>query len=77
MKRPRKTRNRVVAILKTFSERFAQTCEEQDFPVDVAIELQRQNQLMGTDISLEHCANRLVTADFDVCYRELCTRCVN
>ena len=53
----------MVRVLTTFSQRFADTCEQQTFPVEVALGLERQNQLMGTGISLMHCARRKYSAD--------------
>lgn len=50
-------------VLTTFSQQFANTCEQQSFPVEVAVELERQNELMGTGISLTHCMNRKYSAD--------------
>jgi hypothetical protein len=55
---------KLVNILTTFSEKFAGTCERQSFPVEIALALERQNELMGTGISVIHCANRKFTADF-------------
>jgi len=55
---------KMVYILTTFSEKFANTCEQQSFPVEIALTLERQNELMGTGISVIHCANRKFTADF-------------
>lgn len=55
---------KLVNILTTFSEKFASTCEQQMFPVEIALTLERQNELMGTGISVIHCANRKYTADF-------------
>jgi len=50
-------------VLTTFSKQFANTCEQQSFPVEVALALERQNELMGTGISLTHCMNRKYTVD--------------
>jgi hypothetical protein len=55
---------KMVNILTMFSEKFASTCEQQSFPVEIALALERQNELMGTGISVIHCANRKYTADF-------------
>ena len=54
---------RAVETLVTFSQEFAKTCQKQNFPVETALGLERQNQLWGTDISLEHCMNRKVSAE--------------
>ena len=54
----------MVKILTTFSQKFAETCEQQTFPVEVALGLERQNELMGTNISVMDCANRKYTAQF-------------
>jgi hypothetical protein len=53
----------MVRVLTTFSQRFAETCDQQTFPVEVALGLERQNELMGTGISLLHCAKRKYSAD--------------
>jgi hypothetical protein len=53
----------MVRALRTFSQSFASTCEQQDFPAEVALGLERQNELLGTGISVIHCANRRVSAD--------------
>ncbi len=54
---------RMVNILVTFSQKFAETCDKQDFPPEVALAIERQNQMLGTGISVYHCANRKLTAD--------------
>jgi hypothetical protein len=53
----------MVKVLTTFSQQFANTCEQQSFPVVTALELERQNELMGTGISVRHCANRKFSAE--------------
>lgn len=53
---------KLVQILETFSGKFSETCEKQNFPVEVALALERQNEMMGTGIDLMHCANRRLTA---------------
>jgi len=55
---------RAVETLTTFSRQFANTCEQQSFPVEIALELERQNELLKTGISVIHCANRKYTAEF-------------
>lgn len=50
-------------VLTTFSQKFSDTCQQQSFPVEVALGLQRQNDMMGTGISLSHCAYRKYSAD--------------
>lgn len=53
----------MVRVLTTFSQQFANTCEQQSFPVEVALALERQNELMGTGISLMHCTSRKISAE--------------
>lgn len=53
----------MVTVLTTFSQEFANTCQQQTFPVETAIVLERQNELMGTGISLKHCMNRKFWAE--------------
>jgi len=53
----------MVMVLTTFSEEFAKTCQDQNFPVETALGLERQNQLMGTGISLTHCMTRKFTTE--------------
>ncbi len=60
-----KAQQYAIEVLTTFSQKFAETCEQQSFPVEIALELQRQNELMGTGVSVTHCANRKYTADFN------------
>jgi hypothetical protein len=50
-------------ILISFSEKFVETCEQQNFPIELALELQRQNLMLGTGVDVWHCAGRKVTAD--------------
>lgn len=53
----------MVMVLTTFSQEFANTCQQQSFPVETALGLERQNELMGTGISLTHCMSRKVSAE--------------
>lgn len=53
----------MVKALTTFSEAFARTCEKQTYPIEVALELERQNEILGTGVSVIHCANRKLRAD--------------
>ena len=53
----------MVTVLTTFSQEFANTCQKQNYPVEVALGFERQNELMGTGISLEHCISRKASAE--------------
>lgn len=53
----------MVKVLTTFSKKFAETCQDQSFPVGAAIGLGRQNEMLGTNISLNKCMTRKFTAD--------------
>jgi hypothetical protein len=54
----------MVTVLRTFSEAFASTCQKQTFPLETAVELDRQISLMGLDINIDHCMTREFTSDF-------------
>lgn len=60
-----RAQDKMVAVLTTFSNRFAETCEQQYFPAEVALALERQNELLGTGIDLMHCAKRRLTAKLE------------
>ena len=51
------------AVLVTFSVQFVKTCQQQPFAAEVALGLERQNQMLGTGVSVFECARRLVVAD--------------
>ena len=53
----------VMNVLNTFSTAFKQTCEQQSYPIEVALGLERQNELLGTEIDLLPCAKRKFSAD--------------
>lgn len=53
----------MMKILTTFSQKFAETCEQQNFPIELALGLQRQNLMLGTGIDVWHCGGRKVTVD--------------
>lgn len=53
---------KMMNVLRTFSERFAATCDQQIFPAEVALGLARQNELLGTGIDVTHCARRRLSA---------------
>jgi hypothetical protein len=53
----------MVKVLVTFSQEFARTCEQQSFPVETALVLERQNLILATGISLTHCMNRKFSAE--------------
>jgi len=55
----------MVKILTTFSQKFAETCEQQSFPQELPLVLERQNQMFESGISLEHCMNRKFTAELN------------
>jgi hypothetical protein len=61
----RQAQDQMINLLTTFSQKFSETCEQQSFPVEVALGLERQNQMLGTGISLEHCAKRKLSVDMD------------
>ena len=67
----------MVKILTTFSQKFADTCEQQNFSIESALVLERQNDFMGTGISLTHCMRRKISAELNmqgVQYRfEICS----
>jgi len=54
---------KMVKVLTTFSQQFAETCQQQTFPIELPLVLERQNLMMGTGISLTHCMNRKVSAE--------------
>lgn len=58
------SQKQMMTVLTTFSQRFAETCDQQNFPVETALVLNRQNELMGTGVSVERCFQRMVTANF-------------
>jgi hypothetical protein len=49
---------KMTETLAAFSSRFSETCEQQSFPVEVAVAVNRQNVMMGTGIDLSHCFRR-------------------
>jgi hypothetical protein len=53
----------MVKVLTTFSQEFAATCQKQKYPVETALMLMRQNELMGTGISLDQCLSRKVSTE--------------
>lgn len=53
----------MVTTLTTFSQKFSDTCQEQKYSVETALALERQNALMGTGISLEHCQRRKASVE--------------
>src|SRR5207244_3935982 len=60
-----RAQEKMVEVLKTFSNRFSETCGEQYFPADVALALERQNEILGTGIDLTHCAKRRLSAKLE------------
>lgn len=56
---------RMIHVLRTFSERFAETCHQQTYKAEVALAIERQNELLGTGIDVTHCAERRLTATID------------
>jgi hypothetical protein len=74
-----KAQNKCVEALKLFSSRLAETCEEQNPPIETVLAIARQNAMLGTgiDFDLMPCANRTVSATLEytgVRYRfETCT----
>lgn len=56
---------KMVNVLRTYSQRFAATCDQQTFPVEIALGLARQNELLGTGIDVSHCAKRRLTATIE------------
>jgi len=52
----------LVAILTTFSKKFSQTCEQQSFNPLIALGVKRQNEMLGTGVEVDHCANRVFEA---------------
>lgn len=71
------TQKQLMRIFNTFLQRFAETCEQQSFPVETALELEQQSEILETGISVIHCANRKFSAELNsqgVKYRfETCT----
>jgi hypothetical protein len=55
----------LVAILTTFSKKFSQTCEQQSFNPLIALGLKRQNEMLGTGVEVDHCANRVFEAKIE------------
>ncbi|MGH7721068.1 MAG: hypothetical protein ACREON_19750 [Gemmatimonadaceae bacterium] len=53
---------KLVEVVKTFSQKFAETCEQQSFNPLIAMGLKRQNELLGTGVDVDHCAFRLFEA---------------
>lgn len=49
-------------IVETFSKKFSETCERQSFDPLIALGLQRQNELLGTGVEVDHCAKRVFEA---------------
>ena len=67
----------MLEILEVFSQEFANSCDQQDFPVETALALERQNKLLGSGIALMHCSRRKLSAELShqgVTYRfETCS----
>lgn len=53
----------MVTTLVTFSRKFAETCQQQKYPVETALEIEVQNEKMGTGVSLEHCQSRKASVE--------------
>jgi hypothetical protein len=53
---------KLVEVVRTFSQKFTETCEQQSFDPLIAIGLNRQNQLLGTGVDVDHCAFRVFEA---------------
>jgi len=56
---------KMIHVLRTFSQRFADTCDQQTFKAEVALAIERQNQMLGTGIDVTHCAERRLTATLE------------
>lgn len=56
---------KMVQVLRSFSENFAATCDQQTFPAELALAIARQNEMLGTGIDVTHCAKRRLTATID------------
>ncbi len=53
----------VSKVFRTFSTAFKNTCKEQSYPIEVALGLARQNELLGTSIDVTPCAKRKYSAE--------------
>ncbi|MFL5447206.1 MAG: hypothetical protein ACJ8AX_01555 [Gemmatimonadales bacterium] len=56
---------KLVEIVETFSKKFAETCEKQSFDPLIALGLQRQNAMLGTEVEVDHCAYRVFEATIE------------
>jgi hypothetical protein len=56
---------KLVEIVETFSKKFAETCQQQSFDPLIALGLQRQNAMLGTEVEVDHCAYRVFEATIE------------
>jgi hypothetical protein len=56
---------KLVQIVETFSKKFSETFQQQSFDPLIALGLQRQNELLGTGVEVDHCANRVFEATIE------------
>jgi hypothetical protein len=63
----------MVQTLIIFSSAFVNTCWDQSFDDEVALGVERQNQLLGTGIDVTPCANRRFEAESGAHLFESCS----